>query len=277
MELTKILAVQNRVPISGGSTIITVPTGAAGIAVGSVACSLRKTNDTTFWTDADIDANLDRVIVRLDGKPIIDMIGLEWMDIMGYEHALGANAGIVPIRFGQVDGRQPQDEDEPMLGTLDVGSVEVELKWTGAIPATSQVDAVMTGRQNEPLGSYYAWRRQSPSVNGTNRVVTDLGRLAASDFLSAVHVFKSTVTRTEVAVANEIITEGVGAFQAHLNRENFRNPNAGWIHLDIGRSRRNADAVPSLGGNIRLTNDYSVDPAGAVTIVLKVAERYQKS
>lgn len=270
------LTVTDRIPAVNGSTTIKVPTGAAGLEVETVDIALRKTDASTYWTDANIDSYLSGVKVRLDGQPIIDVLGSEWMDLMGYYRSITADKGIVPIRFANLVGRTEDDEDAPAFGTLNVGSLEIELVWASSFGALTalQVNASMTGRPNRELGAFTSWRRQTPSVNGTSNVTTDLGTLRNDEFLGAIHIKNANITRSQVRVGNLVAAEELAVFQAHKSRENGLNPNAAWTHLDIARSRRRGDFLQG-GGSVVLNQDYGTDPAGSVVHILQVAETYR--
>ncbi len=270
---TLIMAVTaGQVPTASGSTIISLPAGPNGHAFKSVDILLTKAAGATLLTDAEIDTELARVIIRKDGREFINVVGLEWLDMMGFDRAITANKGIVPIRFGQYDARTEMGEDAAIFGTEDVDSLEIELIWGAAITVT-KVEAVASVLPNEPLGDYHSYRRFTPSLNGTTGVVWDQLRLTADQLLASLHVKSSTMTAAKVELGDLTIRDGKIHFLNHELREYEKIPNAIWTHLDFTKTHRHGHALP-LGSTVRLTADFSADPAGAVIMIAKVQEKH---
>ncbi|MBA3590475.1 major capsid protein P2 [Methylibium sp.] len=263
-----------RDPDNNGTTIISLPVGRNGHAYKQV--DLLLTLAGAVVTDANIDTHLARVVVRLNGRTFIDVTGLEWMDLTGFDRALTANSGIVPIRFGQLDARTIEGEDDPVFGTLDVDALEIELQWSATAGAiVDKVECQGTVLANEPLGQYHSWRRYSPTFSGASEHIWDGIKLSDRQALAALHVKNANVSNVKVELGNVMIMDSPKKFLDHELREYEKIPNAIWCHVDLTRMHRHSHALP-LGGDLRNALTFSVDPAGAVVIIAKTVEQYAR-
>jgi hypothetical protein len=257
-------------PSANGRVMFRLPVRDAGFTYEQLDFAFyTNAAGTTVANDAAIDADVTRVEVLLNGESILDMAGSELMDIMAYERAVQANAGVLPLRFGNPNARTAEGEIEPSLGTADVGSLQVILTFA-AVPTIVFVKCKATCLPQSNCGQFPKWRKIVPTVNATGEYPLPID-LPASSSLSALHVKNANIGRIRVEAGPDRVLDECKETLASQARDYERVPNTAWTHIDYQVRGLAGDVLP-LGVIATHYLDFTVNPAAGVTAYAKTYE-----
>lgn len=212
-------------------------------------------------TKAEIQAQISRVRLTVDGDPKIDLTGAEAVmfgDHYGSRSAQPTvNNGVLPIWLARPWWPEFASQDGPAWGTADVGAFTLEVEFTGTVTivAANLVGIVTDG---EPLGRHITIRRLPDNQ--------------AAAGLKAISDFKADLTKQVIAMhidkAGGIQSGPITSFQLKADQRiewegNYDNivsllgmyelsQVALWTHLPFTMRGRPIDSLPMVMQDLRL-------------------------
>lgn len=213
-------------------------------------------------SEAEIIAQVARVRITVDGDPKIDLTGTEVAMLANLHCSRGQGAviqgGVLPIWLARPWWAEFASQDGPAWGTADVGSITVEVTFTGTVTIVGCSPRALISPDPQPLGRHLTIRRLVDSQAAA-------GMKAISDFkadpmkqLCAVHIDKaSTIAGTAInsfqwKANQQVEWEGEGEILNSLYRNYEINPVTGWTSWLFAMRGRPQDAIPMVMADLRL-------------------------
>ncbi len=252
--------------VASNSTVTnTIPTG--GSIYGIFLRCLAGTADATI---ANIAADIARVLVRIDGEPILDATGAQIQALVNFlGGANGANVtnGVLPLYFAQW-GKNGSGVGASAvgtwvaasafkLGTLNVGQITVDVTFNSAALTVTAVECyVQRTDERVPLGSHVRYLPYPQAFSGTGAYEISTLPKAPGTGLLDLHIFNANVTNATVKVNNVPVFDQVPTTlnQNILERAGF-DPQTGVFSISMALANT-ADAFLPFDG----VTDYRVAP-----------------
>lgn len=214
-------------------------------------------------TEAEIIAQVGRVRITVDGDPKIDLTGAEAAMLANLHSSRGQGliiqGGVLPIWLARPWWAEFASQDGPAWGTADVGSITIEVTFTGTVTIVSCLPRAMVTQDSQPLGRHLTIRRLVDSQSAA-------GMKSISDFkadpmkqLVAVHIDKGHSVAPAGPIqsfqwkANQNVEwEGEGEILDSLYRNYEVLPVTGWTSWLFAMRGRPQDAIPMVMADLRL-------------------------
>src|SRR3989338_3070994 len=239
-----------------------------GIAAGAKATARIPTTGTHYalflrcltaagvaLTRAQMIADVGNIVVRINGKQILEGTATFFLDRQKYySDAVNADnvSGIIPIFFPLPSLESDPERRVLGWGMLGVDSFEVEVNILGVAQLASMEVYSEVSDEQRTFGRHIRIRKfpQVFGVTGLQEIQTLAREDGAVDYL-ALHIETpgaSTITKTSVKVNNVSIIdqEPIDMNQVRLEAA-YRNPQAGYYHIDFGL-RNDLRAVLPMAG-----------------------------
>jgi hypothetical protein len=203
-------------------------------------------------TEAEIEADVGKILIKVDGEPKIEMTAAEAIDIWRYRHAqYGAAftvASVVPI-YTNFLGTWDRVVDRSALawGTKDVHSITAEITIS-AVATLATIDPFLLVEPDatRTLGKHYCVRRLASSWASAS--LQQLDKVLPFGFpdvnLQAIHlhqgagagVFTDVTLKASsgFGVDNDIFPTLNLAQHNILLHDHRRTAQTGWFHMDLG-------------------------------------------
>jgi len=199
-------------------------------------------------TEAEIEADVGKIVLKINGEPKIELLASEAIDLWRYYHARDGShtiSSVVPIWFNRnkVFGRL---FDRQMMGwgMADVTSFtcEIDITATATLASITPIGYIEPDNTRR-LGRHYCVRRLSDYFGSTGIQQIDkklpYGQRDIGSF--AIHFgagsgeFKTVTVKASSGqgVDQEIYPEQTVALNDILLHDHGRTPQSGWYHVDF--------------------------------------------
>lgn len=257
---------------AGQTAVLTVPSGGPTYPVWFLEAKHDPgAAPASLMTAANFATYVENIKIKIDGEILVDISGAELNMRNGY-YGYPQVDGLFPIRFSCPEFLDPLEELRFALGTQDVGSVTIQVKFASGVtaPELRMFAQVLVGPgADRPRG-------QLVRITGTPRPAVAAGGLVSihdlpvtepnsndpNRGLKALHVSSALITEYDIKFGNNSILEGTKEL---LNLEAdhaayqtvSRTPQSGYTHFDFTGNRYNG-ILPMAGvKDFRLEFTYS--------------------
>jgi len=231
----------------GAGDKVTIDLTAAGVH-HALFLDFRKAAAATM-TEAEIEADVGKILIKVNGEPKIEMLASEAFDLWRYYHAQDGAftiASILPIWFTRHNFGRLLDRQAIAYGMADVRSFTCEIDITAVATLASITPRSYVEPDNgRRLGRHLCIRRLTDYFNATGIQQIDkklpYGQPDVGMF--AIHfgkgagagVFKAVTVKASAGqgVDSDIYPEMSLALHNQLLQDNKRTIQAGWYHVDF--------------------------------------------
>jgi hypothetical protein len=254
----------------GAGDKVTIDLTAAGVH-HALFLDFRKAAAATM-TEAEIEADVGKILIKVDGEPKIEMLASEAIDLWRYYHGkAGAHtiASIVPIDFIRRNFGRLVDRQLFGYGMADVRSFTCEIDITGVVTLSSITPRSYIEPDNtRKLGRHLCIRKLTDyfSSTGVQQIDKKLPFGQADIGMFAVHfhqgagagVFTDVTIKASAGqgVDSDIYPEMLKALHDLLNYNNGRSIQTGWYHVDFALTNDPTGYLP-LGPLTNLRADIN--------------------
>ena len=231
----------------GAGDKVTIDLTAAGVH-HALFLDFRKAAAATM-TEAEIEADVGKILIKVDGEPKIEMLASEAIDLWRYYHAHeGAHtiASVVPIWLTRENFGNSIDRSLFAYGMKDVRSFTCEIDITAVATLASITPRSYIEPDNtRNLGKHLCIRRLTDyfGATGVQQIDKKLPFGQADVGMFAVHfgqgagagVFTDVTIKASAGqgVDSDIYPEMNLALHNLLNHDNKRTVQTGWYHVDF--------------------------------------------
>ena len=232
----------------GAGDKVTIDLTAAGVH-HALFLDFRKAAAATM-SEAEIEADVGKILIKVDGEPKIEMLASEAIDIWRYYHAQdGAHtiASVVPIWFTRNKSFNRLIDRQMMgYGMADVRSFTCEIDITAVATLASVTPrSYIEPDNNRRLGRHLCIRRLTDyfSSTGVQQIDKKLPFGQPDIGMFAIHfhqgagagVFTDVTVKASAAqgVDTDIYPEMNLALHNLLEHDNGRTIQTGWYHVDF--------------------------------------------
>jgi len=233
-------------PIGAGDKV-TIDLTAAGVH-HALFLDFRKAA-AAVMTEAEIEADVGKILIKCDGEPKIEMLASEAFDIWRYYRAkLGTHtpSSVLPIWFTREYFKNLGDRQLSGYGMADVRSFTCEIDITAvATLASIQPRSYIEPDNSRPLGTHLCIRRLTDyfAATGVQQIDKKLPFGQKGVGMFAIHfgkgagagVFTDVTIKASAGkgVDSDIYPEMVLALHNQLLQDNGRTIQTGWYHVDF--------------------------------------------
>ena len=209
-------------------------------------------------TRANMEAEIDRVRVRVDGRTQREFSAAELFAINAY-HGVAVQDGELPIFFSEPWRRTIAGEDALAwrLGDINTFQLEIDINSGATAPtlAARQVFDDIPAEASAML-PIVKWRRFNIPVTATGR--RDESGLPKSDAYYGIHAFSGNIDNVLVKTdQKEWWDLSEAQMQALLTDYGFV-PQTNMYHIDFAHTARVSDVLPMAVGG-RQVQDFQID------------------
>lgn len=255
------------VSVAAGSTAsVTIPRGPTYRAL-----HLYATVSGSAATEAQMKASFDAIRLKINGVTRLEGSATDLLDPLSAFYGYATASGVLSIYLALPWLRTIQGEENMAWGTADVDTFTVEIDMNGS----ASVDAMSLYAEVDPVSRPLGLIREvhkivvAPSATGVYEVPDLPKQNGALMALHFDHTGSAVLTGLEV-FADQVqmfdLNETVHA--AILGYADRRNPQTGYIHLDMLRLNRLDDAFP-LANLQDFRCKLTVGTAGSVPIIME--------
>ena len=254
----------------GAGDKVTIDLTAAGVH-HALFLDFRKAAAATM-TEAEIEADVGKILIKVDGEPKIEMLASEAIDLWRYYHAKdGAHtiASVVPIWFIRKNFANLGDRALFGYGMADVRSFTCEIDITAVATLASITPRSYIEPDNtRKLGRHLCVRRLTDYFGSTGVQQIDkklpFGQADIGTFAIHFHQGAGAGVFTDVyikassgkGVDSDIYPEMLLALHNQLLQDNGRTIQTGWYHVDFGLTNYTRGYLP-LGPLTNLRADIN--------------------
>ena len=244
----------------------------------------RKAASATM-TEAEIEADVGKILLKVDGEPKIEMLASEAIDIWRYyaaQHGAHTIASVVPIWFNRLNVFDRLFDRQMMgYGMLDVHSFtcEIDITAVATLSAITPISLIEPDNSRK-LGRHYCVRRLTDSFAATGvQQIDKKFSIGQPDIgLFAIHfhqgtgpgVFKDVTIKYSAGsgVDQEIFPEQTLQLHNLLNHDSRRTVQTGWYHADFALTNDPTGYLP-LGPltGLRADVEWITTAPGTFTIL----------
>lgn len=249
---------------------VTIDLTAAGVH-HALFLDFRKAAAATM-TEAEIEADVGKILIKVDGEPKIEMLASEAIDLWRYYGAKdGAHtiASVVPIWFLRKNFKRLIDRQTIGYGMADVRSFTCEIDITAvATLASITPRSYIEPDNSRKLGRHLCIRRLTDYFGSTGMQqidkklpfgINDIGMFAIHFGQGAgAGVFTDVTIKASAGggVDSDIYPEMNLALHNLLNYDNERTIQTGWYHVDFALTNDPTGYLP-LGPLTNLRADIN--------------------
>lgn len=242
-------------------------------------CSLRLVAGPTYHdlelvTNITDPADIERVEVSLNGKPIISVSGTTLKNILGHKKTF-SEAGRYVIPFGESEFRTKMGVRQTDLVTLagEIWFVYIQLKAkTGVDAPTIRARAHVLPAQST---RYYLPRMYELTwfASATGRTPFDFSERSAALNIKRIHFLDSSVDRVRV------IRDDVEEYNANKIDNAYdlaasdQQQNADWFSVDFTRYGFGADGLLNTAATRQLAFELDKSAVGSVPVIVEAVEQ----
>jgi len=224
-------------------------------------------------SEAEIEADVGKILIKVDGEPKIEMLASEAIDLWRYyqaQHGAHTIASVVPIWFNRL-GVFNRLYDRQMLGygMADVHSFTCEIDIT-AVATLSSITPIsyIEPDNTRNLGRHYCVRRLTDycAATGVQQIdkklpfgQNDIGMFAIHFHQGAGEgVFTNVTIKASAGSGVDQDIYPLQTLQLHnlLNHDNKRTVQTGWYHVDFALTNDPTGYLP-LGPLTNLRADIT--------------------
>jgi len=242
----------------GAGDKVTIDLTAAGVH-HALFLDFRKAAAATM-TEAEIIADVGKILIKVDGEPKIEMLASEAIDLCKYYRDKdGANTmvSVLPIWFTRYNFNELSDRALIAYGMADVRSFTAEIDITAVATLASITPRSYIEPDNtRKLGKHLCIRRLTDYFNalGVQQIDKKLPYGQADVGMFAIHfgkgagagTFKSVTVKASAGqgVDSDIYPEMLKALHDQLLKDCGRTIQAGWYHVDFALTNHPAGYLP---------------------------------
>lgn len=254
----------------GAADKVTIDLTAAGVH-HALFLDCRKAAAATM-TEAEIEADVGKILIKVDGEPKIEMLASEAFDIWRYYRAKNGThtvASVLPIWFTRPNFKRLVDRQAIGYGMADVRSFTAEIDITGVVTLASITPRSYIEPDNtRKLGRHLCIRRLTDYFGSTGVQQIDkklpFGQADIGMFALHFHqgagagVFVDVTIKASAGqgVDSDIYPEMNLALHNLLNYDNERTIQTGWYHVDFALTNDPTGYLP-LGPLTNLRADIN--------------------
>lgn len=260
---------------TGARSTVNLPADRA-LHSGFVVINHTKSNSKVPMTIADMRTHIEEIkLVITDdatgtSTDIWEITGENFLKLQAY-YGLPQKAGILYLPFSQIYWDNPMEEAYFKLGTEDIRSVQLQVKFDSTVKNPVAEGFVYEYEYNEPLGRFIRLQENAVSTSVSGKLeLTDLPIQGVGQGLKALHLTTNNISSLELRVNREVLYEDVKKMREILPtiktfRTTGRKPQSGWTHLDFaGNQMRNVFDVSSWQ-DVRLIPEMTA--SGSFTVI----------
>ena len=226
---------------------VTIDLTAAGVH-HALFLDFRKAAAATM-TEAEIEADVGKILIKCDGEPKIEMLASEAFDMWRYYRAKnGAHtpASILPIWFTRSNFSKLIDRQASGYGMADIRSFTCEIDITAVATLSSiRPRSYIEPDNTRPLGQHLCIRRLTDYFGSTGVQQIDkklpFGQRGVGMFAIHFHTGAGAGVFTDVTIKasagqgvdSDIYPEMVLALHNQLLQDAGRTIQTGWYHVDF--------------------------------------------
>lgn len=260
---------------TGARSTVNLPADRA-LHSGFLVIEHTKSNSKVPMTIADMRTHIEEIkLVITDdatgtSTDIWEITGKNFLKLQAY-YGLPQKAGILYLPFSQIYWDNPMEEAYFKLGTEDIRSVQLQVKFDSTVKNPVAEGFVYEYEYNEPLGRFIRLQENTVSTSVSGKLeLTDLPIQGVGQGLKALHLTTNNISSLELRVNREVLYEDVKKMREILPtiktfRTAGRKPQSGWTHMDFaGNQMRNVFDVSSWQ-DVRLIPDMTA--SGSFTVL----------
>jgi len=242
----------------GAGDKVTINLTAAGVH-HALFLDFRKAA-AALMTEAEIEADVGKILIKCDGEPKIEMLASEAFDIWRYYRAKdGAHtpSSVLPIWFTRSNFARLVDRQASGYGMADVRSFTCEIDITAvATLASIQPRSYIEPDNSRPLGTHLCIRRLTDYFGSTGVQQIDkklpFGQAGMGMFAIHFHQGAGAGVFTDVTIKasagtgvdSDIYPEMVKALHDLLLHDHGRTIQTGWYHVDFALTNDPSGYLP---------------------------------
>jgi len=255
----------------GAGDKVTIDLTAAGVH-HALFLDCRKAA-AAVMTEAEIIADVGKILIKCDGEPKIEMLASEAFDLWRYYHAKNGAAftpsSVLPIWFIKNNFKNLSDRQLSGYGMADIRSFTCEIDITAvATLASITPRSYIEPDNSRKLGKHRCIRRLTDYFGATGVQQIDkklpFGQADAGMFAIHFHQGAGAGVFTDVTIKasagqgvdSDIYPEMVLALHNQLLEDNGRKIQTGWYHVDFGLTNDPTGFLP-LGPLTNLRADIN--------------------
>lgn len=242
---------------AGQTATVQIPLGATYHDI-----TLEYRESGTLANQATLEAAIEKVIVKLNGKAVRTLTSEQLIDIYAH-YGVAFTDGFLPIYFAEPWARNAASEEGLAWGTNNLQSFSVEVQIaSGATSPT--LEAVCTKTlDSRPLGAIKKFTPFNVPVAAIG--VNNFQTLPRIDSYVALHCHSANIDDVEVQVDN---LESYFLTEAQMQQDLGNNPTlsaiAGWFHVQFNPRQRIEDFLRMVqlndrGQPVRAVQDFRVN------------------
>lgn len=192
-------------------------------------------------TEAQMKAELGKVVLRVNGRAVVEATVTELLDIYKY-YGYTVQAGVIPLVFARPFERDLGVEDDMALGTADVSTLSVEVEVLGGA-TTPTLQAYAEQAESAPLGNFITITPFADSIGGAG--VLEKSDLPRGQYgLVALHIASALVTEAQLIANSKVVFEGTPTILKQRDHLRGNAWQTGYTHLNIAARNRANEALP---------------------------------
>lgn len=254
----------------GAGDKVTIDLTAAGVH-HALFLDFRQAGAATM-TETEIEADVGKILIKVDGEPKIEMLANEVIDMWRYYRAKNGShtiASVVPIWFTRPNFKRLIDRQAIGYGMADVRSFTCEIDITAvALLSSITPRSYIEPDNTRKLGRHLCIRRLTDyfGSTGVQQIDKKLPFGQADIGMFAIHfgqgagggVFTDVTIKASAGqgVDSDIYPEMLLALHDLLNYDNERTIQTGWYHVDFALTNDPTGYLP-LGPLTNLRADIN--------------------